>query len=153
IGRASRRGKRGRRGGPRWLKKKTNHEGGDNAVIFAGVGAALVVDVITWRYGRPSSWRHARMAALAGAGATQAGVQVVGRRGQGKLCVFIAVAPFVGLGLVALFMVIALNVVRRAPPATVDRVLRRLQLLSAAGYSLTNDVFFFKQKTAYEIGQ
>src|SRR5262245_47757122 len=59
-----------------------------------------------------------------------------------KIAVFIVVSPIVGLVLGALFMVIALNVVRRATPATVDRVFRRLQLLSAAGYSLghgTND--------------
>src|SRR5436190_10507816 len=114
----------------------------DNSVIFAGVGAAFVWDWITWRYGLPSSSSHALIAGLAGAGATKGGLGVLVPAGLIKVAVFIVVSPIVGLVLGALFMVIALNVVRRATPATVDRVFRRLQLLSAAGYSLghgTND--------------
>jgi len=114
----------------------------DNAVIFAGVGAAFVWDWITWRYGLPSSSSHALIAGLAGAGATKGGFRVLVPAGLIKVAVFIVVSPIVGLLLGALFMVITLNVVRRATPATVDRVFRRLQLLSAAGYSLghgTND--------------
>jgi len=111
----------------------------DNAVIFAGVGAAFVWDWITWRYGLPSSSSHALIAGLAGAGAAKGGFEVLVPAGLVKIAVFIVVSPIVGLVLGALFMVIALNVVRRATPATVDRVFRRLQLLSAAGYSLTND--------------
>ena len=114
----------------------------DNAVIFAGVAAAFVWDWITWRYGLPSSSSHALIAGLAGAGATKGGFGVLVPAGLIKVAVFIVVSPIVGLLLGALFMVVALNVVRRATPATVDRVFRRLQLLSAAGYSLghgTND--------------
>jgi inorganic phosphate transporter, PiT family len=114
----------------------------DNSVIFAGVGAAFVWDWITWRYGLPSSSSHALIAGLAGAGATKGGLGVLVPAGLIKVAVFIVVSPIVGLVLGALFMVIALNVVRRATPATVDRVFRRMQLLSAAGYSLghgTND--------------
>jgi PiT family inorganic phosphate transporter len=114
----------------------------DNAVIFAGVGAAFVWDWITWRYGLPSSSSHALIAGLAGAGATKGGFGVLVPAGLIKVAVFIVVSPIVGLVLGAFFMVLALNLVRRATPATVDRVFRRLQLLSAAGYSLghgTND--------------
>jgi len=59
-----------------------------------------------------------------------------------KVLVFIVVSPLVGFVLGATFMVIALHLFQRASPASVDRVFRRLQLLSAAGYSLghgTND--------------
>jgi PiT family inorganic phosphate transporter len=114
----------------------------DNAVIFAGVSAAFAWDVITWRYGLPSSSSHALIAGLAGAGAAKGGFGVLVPAGLIKVAVFIVVSPVVGLVLGALFMVIALHVVWRATPATVDRVFRRLQLFSAAGYSLghgTND--------------
>src|SRR5207244_3369119 len=59
-----------------------------------------------------------------------------------KIAVFIVVSPVVGLVLGASLMVIALHLVRGATPATVDRIFRRIQLVSAAAYSLghgTND--------------
>ena len=114
----------------------------DNAVIFAGVSAAFVWDWITWRYGLPSSSSHALIAGLAGAGAAKGGLGVLVPAGLIKVAVFIVVSPIVGFILGALFMVSALHLVHRATPATVDRVFRRLQLVSAAGYSLghgTND--------------
>ncbi len=114
----------------------------DNAVIFAGVSAAFVWDWITWRYGLPSSSSHALIAGLAGAGATKGGLGVLLPAGLGKVAVFIVVSPIVGFVLGAFFMVVLLHVVQHATPSTVDRVFRRLQLVSAAGYSLghgTND--------------
>src|SRR2546426_9964918 len=114
----------------------------DNGVIAAGVSAAFVWDWITWRYGLPSSSSHALIAGLAGAGAAKGGLGVLVPAGLIKVAIFIVVSPIVGFLLGALFMVTALHIVNRASPATVDRVFRRLQLLSAAGYSLghgTND--------------
>ena len=114
----------------------------DNAVIFSGVTAAFVWDWITWRYGLPSSSSHALIAGLAGAGAAKGGFGVLLPAGLTRVAVFIVVSPIVGFLLGALFMIIALHMVHRATPAAVDRVFRRLQLLSAAGYSLghgTND--------------
>src|SRR4029077_5489340 len=114
----------------------------DHGVICAGVGAAFVWDWITWRWGLPSSSSHALRARLGGAGAAKGGFGVLVPAGLFKVAVFIVVSPIVGFVLGALFMVLALHAVHRATPATVDRVFRRLQLLSAAGYSLghgTND--------------
>ncbi|HEY7943220.1 MAG TPA: inorganic phosphate transporter, partial [Casimicrobiaceae bacterium] len=39
----------------------------DNGVIFAGLAAAFIWDVITWHFGLPSSSSHALIAGLAGA--------------------------------------------------------------------------------------
>jgi PiT family inorganic phosphate transporter len=114
----------------------------DNGVIFAGVLAAFVWDWITWRYGLPSSSSHALIAGLAGAGAAKGGLGVLMPAGLVKVAIFIVLSPLIGFVLGASLMVIVLRVVHRATPATVDRVFRRLQLLSAAGYSLghgTND--------------
>src|SRR2546425_6621523 len=104
----------------------------DRAVIFAGVGAAFVWDWITWRWGLPSSSSHALIAGLAGAGATKGGLGVLVPAGLIKIAVFIVVSPFVGLVLGATLMIVALHLVQGAPPATVDRLFRRLQLVSAA---------------------
>jgi inorganic phosphate transporter, PiT family len=114
----------------------------DNAVIFAGVAAAFVWDWITWRFGLPTSSSHALIAGLAGAGATKGGLGVLIPAGLIKVAVFIVLSPLVGLMLGAFFMITTIRVVHRASPATIDRVFRRLQLVSAAAYSLghgTND--------------
>ena len=114
----------------------------DHAVIFAALVAAFLWDLITWRYGLPSSSSHALIAGLAGAGVAKAGVGVLLPAGLVKVVVFIVVSPLVGFFLGALFMVVIIRFVHRASPFTIDRAFRRLQLLSAAGYSLghgTND--------------
>ena len=114
----------------------------DHAVIFAALVAAFLWDLITWRYGLPSSSSHALIAGLAGAGVAKAGVGVLLPAGLVKVVVFIVVSPLVGFFLGALFMVVIVRFVHRASPFTIDRTFRRLQLLSAAGYSLghgTND--------------
>jgi PiT family inorganic phosphate transporter len=114
----------------------------DNAVIFAGVAAAFVWDWITWRFGLPTSSSHALIAGLAGAGAAKGGLGVLVPAGLIKVVVFIVLSPLIGLVLGAFFMITTIRVVHRASPATIDRVFRRLQLVSAAAYSLghgTND--------------
>src|SRR6266446_4864911 len=114
----------------------------DHAVIFAALVAAFLWDLITWHYGLPSSSSHALIAGLAGAGVAKAGVGVLLPAGLVKVVVFIVVSPLVGFLLGALFMVVIIRLVHRASPFTIDRAFRRLQLVSAAGYSLghgTND--------------
>jgi PiT family inorganic phosphate transporter len=114
----------------------------DNAVIFAGVGAAFIWDWITWHYGLPSSSSHALIAGLAGAGAAKGGMAVLVPAGLIKVAVFIVVSPLVGFAFGSCFMLLALWAFARTNPAAVDRVFRRLQLVSAAAYSLghgTND--------------
>ena len=73
---------------------------------------------------------------------TKGGFEVLVVPGLVKVLVFIVVSPLAGMILGGLLMLIALRVVARATPAVVDRVFRRLQLVSAAAYSLghgTND--------------
>ena len=114
----------------------------DHAVIFAALVGAFLWDLITWRYGLPSSSSHALIAGLAGAGIAKAGFGVLLPAGLVKVVVFIVVSPLVGFLLGALFMLVIIRLVYRATPATIDRAFRRLQLVSAAGYSLghgTND--------------
>jgi PiT family inorganic phosphate transporter len=115
----------------------------DNGVLFAAVGAAFLWDYITWHYGLPSSSSHALIAGLAGAGFAKAGPGVLVFSGLTKVVLFIVVSPLIGFVLGGFFMLLTLRLLGHgARPATVDRVYRRLQLLSAALYSLghgTND--------------
>src|SRR5437773_743451 len=91
----------------------------DHAVIFAALVAAFLWDLITWRYGLPSSSSHALIAGLAGAGVAKAGFGVLLPAGLVKVVVFIVVSPLVGFLLGALFMLIIIRLVYRAAPATI----------------------------------
>src|SRR6185369_1890483 len=92
----------------------------DRAVIFAGLFAAFLWDLITWHYGLPSSSSHALIAGLAGAGVAKGGFGVLIPAGLTKVLVFIVVSPLVGFVLGALMMILSMNLFRDASPATVD---------------------------------
>ena len=113
-----------------------------NSVVFAGLAAAILWDVLTWFYGLPTSSSHALIAGFAGAGLAAAGPGAVMIDGVTKVFVFIFISPALGLILGVVFMTLVMFLVRHNTPARVDSRFRRLQLLSAACYSLghgTND--------------
>jgi len=106
------------------------------SVIFAGLIGAIIWDLITWYYGLPTSSSHALIGGYAGAAITKAGWSAIILSGWTKTLVFIVLAPLIGLGLGFGLMVAILWLFRRASPGRVDQWFRRLQLLSAAAYSL-----------------
>jgi PiT family inorganic phosphate transporter len=106
------------------------------AVIFAGLMGAIIWDLITWYYGVPTSSSHALIGGYAGAAVAKAGWIAIIPSGWTKTLVFIVVAPMIGLVLGFLLMVIISWTFSRTSPGKVDHWFRRLQLLSAAAYSL-----------------
>jgi inorganic phosphate transporter, PiT family len=106
------------------------------AVIFAGLVGAIVWDLITWYYGLPTSSSHALIGGYAGAAITKAGWIAIIWSGWTKTLIFIVLAPLIGMSLGFLLMVIILWMFRGTSPGRVDHWFRRLQLLSAAAYSL-----------------
>lgn len=114
----------------------------DPSVILAGLVGAIVWDLITWYYGIPTSSSHALMGGYAGAAIAKAGIGALIASGWVKPLIFIIVAPLMGFSLGLLMMVIVGWSFRRAHPRNIDIWFRRLQLASAAAYSLghgTND--------------
>ena len=106
------------------------------AVIGAGLVGAIVWNLITWYYGLPTSSSHALFGGYAGAAVAKAGFASIIVAGWTKTLVFIVVAPIIGL-VVGLAMMVAFSwIFRRTSPARVDKVFRKLQLVSAAGFSL-----------------
>jgi PiT family inorganic phosphate transporter len=108
------------------------------AVVFGGLTGAIVWDLITWYFGLPTSSSHALIGGYAGAAVAKAGFAAVIPGGWIKTILFIFLSPllgmFVGFGLmVAIFWVF-----RWTPPSRVDRTFRRLQLVSAAFFSLNH---------------
>ena len=113
-----------------------------NAVIFSGLIGAIVWDLITWYVGLPTSSSHALVGGYAGAGIAKAGFGALIASGWTKTLIFIVLAPLMGMGLGLLLSVITLWMFRGFSPLRVDKWFRRLQLVSAALYSLghgTND--------------
>jgi PiT family inorganic phosphate transporter len=105
-------------------------------VIFAGLMGAIIWDLITWYYGLPTSSSHALIGGYAGAAVTKAGWSAIIVSGWTKTLIFIVLAPLIGMSLGFLLMVAILWIFRTVPPGRVDHWFRRLQLLSAAAYSL-----------------
>src|SRR5882672_10123079 len=118
-------------------KGTVDHTQVNVAVVTAGLVGAITWNLITWFYGIPSSSSHALVGGFAGAAVAKVGsLKVLLPAGLIKIGVFIIVAPFVGLTLGFILMIITYWVCRRFPPAKVSSIFRKLQLLSAAFYSL-----------------
>jgi len=114
----------------------------DNYVILAGLLGAIIWDLITWYYGLPTSSSHALIGGYAGAAVVNGGLQVIIISGWTKTLLFIVLAPVIGLVLGFIFMVFVLWTFKDFAPSRADRYFRKLQLFSAAAYSLahgTND--------------
>ena len=105
-------------------------------VIFSGLMGAIIWDLITWYYGLPTSSSHALIGGYAGAAIANAGFGVLIPSGWNKTLVYIVLAPMIGLTLGLLLAVAIFWIFRRWTPMRVDRIFRRLQLVSAALYSL-----------------
>jgi inorganic phosphate transporter, PiT family len=106
------------------------------AVVLGGLIGAIVWDLITWYYGLPTSSSHALIGGYAGAAVAKAGLPAIIVAGWTKTLIFIVLSPLIGLGLGFLFMVVIFWICRGAAPSRVDAWFRRLQLLSAAMFSL-----------------
>jgi inorganic phosphate transporter, PiT family len=114
----------------------------DQWVILAGLAGAIAWDLVTWYWGLPTSSSHALIGGFAGAAVAKAGVGSLIAAGLIKIAVFMILAPLLGLVIGFFMMLSTVWTFRRATPGRVDWLFRRMQLLSAAAYSLghgTND--------------
>jgi PiT family inorganic phosphate transporter len=107
-----------------------------SAVVLGGLIGAIVWDLITWYYGLPTSSSHALIGGYAGAAVAKAGPAAIIAAGWTKTLLFIVLSPLIGLGLGFGIMVVIAWLFRQWAPSRVDAVFRRLQLLSAALFSL-----------------
>ena len=113
-------------------------------VVLAGLLGAIVWDLLTWWWGLPTSSSHALIGGYAGAAIARAAIlhgwrtslSVIIPGGWTKTIAFIFIAPVMGFVLGFGFMVAASWIFRRNSPRQVDTWFRKLQLFSAAAYSL-----------------
>jgi inorganic phosphate transporter, PiT family len=108
----------------------------DTHVIFGALVGAITWNIVTWYYGIPSSSSHALIGGIVGAVIAKAGASALIAAGVLKIVAFIFISPFLGFLLGSLMMVLVAWVCRRAKPSHTDSWFRRMQLVSAAAYSL-----------------
>ena len=108
----------------------------DHYVIFGALVGAISWNGITWFFGLPSSSSHALIGGLMGAAVAKIGFSSLVASGIGKTVAFIFISPVVGFILGGLLLVAVSWIFKRTPPVRIDRWFRRLQLVSAAAYSL-----------------
>jgi len=108
----------------------------DIYVVFGGLMGAIIWNIITWLLGLPTSSSHALVSGIAGAAITKSGFGVLIPSGWLPLLAFIVLSPTIGFILGGTYMVLVAWIFRGATPNRVDQLFRRLQLVSAAIYSL-----------------
>jgi PiT family inorganic phosphate transporter len=110
----------------------------DPNVILGALLGAIVWDLITWYLGLPSSSSHALLGGYAGAAIAKAGFGALILSGWILPVAFIVISPLLGMT-IALILTVALSwLLQGAPPGPLDRIFRRLQLVSAGLYSLSH---------------
>lgn len=107
-----------------------------DSVIFGALMGAISWNVITWLKGIPSSSSHALVGGLLGAGIAKAGFGVIVFAGVTKTISAIFLSPITGFVLALALVLVVSWLFVKINPARADWVFRRLQLVSAAAYSL-----------------
>ncbi len=108
----------------------------DQYVIFGALVGAIFWNVITWYYGIPSSSSHALVGGLVGAALAKSGTSALIAGGLIKTVAFIVISPLLGFIFGSIMMLLVSWIFVRSTPRKVDSWFRRLQLFSAAAYSL-----------------
>ena len=114
----------------------------DNFVILSGVIGAIILTATATHYGLPISVSHAIIGGYGGAAIAKAGFGSIIVSGYSKILIFIFLAPILAFIVAIFFSIVTLWIVRKKSPYKVDKYFRKLQLVSAALYSLshgTND--------------
>jgi len=105
-------------------------------VIGAALIAAIAWNLVTWWWGLPSSSSHTLVGGLVGAALASSGSGSVIAGGVIKIVAFIVIAPLLGMVIGFVISILVQYLVRKRTPSGVDRHFRRLQLVSAAAFSL-----------------
>jgi PiT family inorganic phosphate transporter len=110
----------------------------NNTLIISALSGAIIWNLLTWWLGLPSSSSHALIGGLIGSGLAKGGLDILVWTGIIKTAGFIVVSPIIGLILGLLLMIVVLNLTRFGSVSTSNMLFRRLQLFSAAVYSISH---------------
>jgi PiT family inorganic phosphate transporter len=105
-------------------------------VIASAIIAAIAWNLATWWLGLPSSSSHTLVGGLVGAAVSSSGWSTVVMAGVIKIVLFIVIAPLLGMIISFFISALVIFLARNHSPSGIDKYFRRLQLLSAAAFSL-----------------
>jgi inorganic phosphate transporter, PiT family len=111
-------------------------------VILSALLGAIFWNLTTWYYGIPCSSSHALMGGFGGAAIARAGWSSIIYHGWTNTLVFIVIAPLMGMAMGFVIMAGLMWLYHKRSSSSVNGLFRKLQLVSAAAYSLghgTND--------------
>src|SRR4029078_9344604 len=108
----------------------------DHYVVFGALIGGVTWNIITWYYGIPSSSSHALIGGIIGASVAKAGTWALIPAGILKVVAFIFISPLIGFVLGSILLLAISWIFSRSTPSRVDRLFRRLQLVSSSLYSL-----------------
>jgi PiT family inorganic phosphate transporter len=108
-------------------------------VVLAGLVGAITWNLITWYIALPSSSSHALIGGMLGSAVAATGFDVVNWEGlKEKVLIPSLLAPLLGLIGAAALMTVLLWIIRKRSPGVVNRVFRRLQLVSGGFVAFTH---------------
>ncbi len=108
-------------------------------IVLAGLVGAITWNLITWYLGLPSSSSHALIGGMAGSAAAAHGFGVIKWAGlKEKVLIPSLLAPIMGALLAAVLMIGVLWIIRKRAPGLVNRIFRRLQLVSGGFVAFTH---------------
>lgn len=107
-------------------------------VILAGLVGAIVWNLITWYFGLPSSSSHALIGGLIGSALIFGGFEALVFGGIEKVLTFLVVSPVLGFSVALAFGILLIYFLRKTNSGKVNRVFGKLQIASAAFFSLTH---------------
>lgn len=110
----------------------------DNFVVLSGLIGAILLTASATHIGLPISVSHAIIGGYGGAAIMKAGIGSLIISGYTKIIIFIFLAPIMGMVMALVFSILTIWIVRNMNPRKVDKQFRRLQLVSAAVYSLSH---------------
>lgn len=108
----------------------------DPIFILAALSGAIIWNLLTWYYGLPSSSSHALIGGLLGAAVVKSGWHSINFAGISKVLVSIILSPLLGLVIGLLFIFLITRFFFHSPRHKIDRLFRKLQLVSSALISL-----------------
>ena len=107
-------------------------------VVLSALLGATTWNLITWYFGIPSSSSHALVGGLVGSGVARVGFVAVQGEGLLKIVKSLIVSPLVGFVIAFVVMIAILWIGRRGRPAQMNRIFRKLQMVSAGFMALSH---------------
>ncbi len=107
-------------------------------LLMAALLGAIIWNLITWWFGLPSSSSHALLGGFAGAAIAKAGIGSILLKGWIKPVAGIVISPLLGMTLGVLLSVGLSWALWKREARTMERVFKRLQLVSSGLYSLAH---------------